>query len=140
MVNKRVALRIGVQIEKLANAADIQDVAGLQAMAGQLKAMAEESCIPTIAEVAGRLAETAASEANHVDLMELTIELLELCRQTQRTLLPEVRANRMARERKRGASKGEIRLPSKGDFRLPNVDPRPKTMLTSEPRPKTQME
>ena len=32
-VNKRAALRIGVQIEKLANAADIQDVAGLQAMA-----------------------------------------------------------------------------------------------------------
>ena len=124
-VNKRAALRIGVQIEKLANAADIQDVAGLQAMAGQLKAMADESGIATIAEVAGRLEKTAASQANHVELMELTIELLELCRQTQRTLLPQVRSRMARAERKRTAS-GEWRLPSKMELRLPNVEPRPK--------------
>ena len=124
-VNKRAALRIGVQIEKLANAADVQDVAGLQAMAGQLKAMAEESGITTIAEVAGRLERTAASKANHVELMELTIELLEHCRQTQRTLLPQVRSRAARAERKRTAS-GEWRLPSKMELRLPNVEPRPK--------------
>jgi diguanylate cyclase (GGDEF)-like protein len=124
-VNKRAALRIGVQIEKLANAADVQDVAGLKAMAGQLKAMAEESGIATIAEVAGRLERTAASNANHVELMELTIELLEHCRQTQRTLLPQVRSRISRAERKRTAS-GEWRLPSKMELRLPNIEPRPK--------------
>ena len=124
-VNKRAALRIGVQIEKLANAADIQDVAGLQAMAGQLKAMALESGIATIAEVAGRLERTAADKGNHVELMELTIELLEHCRQTQRTLLPQVRSRISRAERKRTAS-GEWRLPSKMELRLPNIEPKPK--------------
>ena len=92
--------------------------------------MAEESGITTIAEVAGRLERTAASRANHVELMELTIELLEHCRQTQRTLLPQVRGSRSAAraERKRTAS-GEWRLPSKMELRLPNVEPRPKPPL-----------
>ncbi len=89
-ISKQTALRIGVQIEKLAMAADVQDLASLMSMASQLRNMAQESGIATIAEAAGKLEESAAANSSQIDLMEMTIDLLEMCRQTQRALLPAV--------------------------------------------------
>jgi diguanylate cyclase (GGDEF)-like protein/putative nucleotidyltransferase with HDIG domain len=103
-ISKQAAFKIGVQIEKLAMAADVQDVASLGAMAGQLKAMAQECNIPAIAEVAGQLEQSASAKSNQMDLMELTIDLLELCRQTQRSLLP---AGRSRKARPKTLSNGE---------------------------------
>ena len=105
-ISKKTALKIGVQIEKLAMAADVKDLATLGTMAGQLKTMAVENGIANIADVAGRLEVSAASNSNHVDLMELTIDLLELCRKTQRSILPANSRPKKARPK----SKANIEL------------------------------
>jgi diguanylate cyclase (GGDEF)-like protein/PAS domain S-box-containing protein len=121
-VSKQAALKIGVQIEKLAMAADVQDVASLSAMAGQLKTMAQESGIPAIADVAEKLEKSAATQGNHVDLMELTIDLLELCRQTQRALLPDVnRPKRVRSGAKRDATPLSLARP---DLSSPRPTPK----------------
>lgn len=87
-ISKQTALKIGVQIEKLAMAVDAEDLSSLTSLASQLKAMAAESKIGTIADAAAKLEQSAASKSNQMDLMELTIDLLEMCRRTQRSLLP----------------------------------------------------
>jgi len=92
-LSKQTALKIGVQIEKLALAADVNDLSSLISMASQLRAMAQESGIVPIAEAAAKLEQSAVANSNQVDLMELTIDLLEMCRQTQRALLPAIPRN-----------------------------------------------
>jgi dihydroneopterin aldolase len=92
-LSKQTALKIGVQIEKLAMAADVHDLSSLMSMASRLRTMAQESGIVTIAEAAAKLEQSAAANSNQVHLMELTIDLLEMCRQTQRALLPATPRN-----------------------------------------------
>jgi putative nucleotidyltransferase with HDIG domain len=120
-VSKQAALKIGVQIEKLAMAADVQDVASLSAMAAQLKTMAQESGIPAIADVAEKLEKSATTQGNHVDLMELTIDLLELCRQTQRALLPDVDRPKRVRSGRSESKRDATPL----SLARPDLSPRP---------------
>lgn len=83
-VSKQVALRIGEQIERLALALDNRDFFGLAALAGRLRATATQNAVPQIAEVAARLESAAAEQKELSQLIELTGELLDLCRSTQR--------------------------------------------------------
>jgi HPt (histidine-containing phosphotransfer) domain-containing protein len=108
-VSKQTALKLGVQIEKLALAADVQDLASLGEMAHQLRTMAQESGITTIAEAAGKLEQSAAANSNEMDVMELMLDLMEMCRHTQRALLP--RADRSKRVRPKTVESIELRLP-----------------------------
>ena len=77
-------------MEKLALAADGHDLCSLVSMASELRAIAQENGIVPIAEAATKLEQSAADNSNQVHIIELTIDLLEMCRQTQRALLPSV--------------------------------------------------
>ncbi len=82
-VSKNTALRIGMEIERLACALDDQDIFGLGALAGRLKTTAIKHGVPQIADVAARLEESATSDADLINLVKLTNELMNLCRSTQ---------------------------------------------------------
>ena len=83
VVSKQTALRIGMQIERLASALDAQDYRNLSAMAGRLAATASKEGVSPIAERASELAVLAASEPDLMRIVSLTTELLQLCRSTQ---------------------------------------------------------
>ena len=86
-VSKQTALKIGLEIERLACTLDSQDIAGLAALAGRLKATASKSGIAEIAELAEQLQQKATDDPHLATLVELTQNLLELCRSTQRAYL-----------------------------------------------------
>jgi diguanylate cyclase (GGDEF)-like protein len=87
-LSKQAALRIGVQIEKLACAIDAQDNHSLALMAGRLQATASESGVRQIADLASQLQRSAQSANNWLDPLQLTINLLDLCRSTYSSYLP----------------------------------------------------
>jgi diguanylate cyclase (GGDEF)-like protein len=82
-VSKQSALRIGMQIERLADALDSQDLASLTAMAGHLSATARKEGVPQIADLAGQLEQLARTQPDLMEMVKLTTELLQLCRSTQ---------------------------------------------------------
>jgi diguanylate cyclase (GGDEF)-like protein/PAS domain S-box-containing protein len=86
-VSKQTALRIGVEIERLAAALDEQDLFGLTVLAGRLKATAAKEGIAPIAEAAAQLEQVAADDPNLMEVVQLTTDLLRLCRSTQRAYL-----------------------------------------------------
>jgi diguanylate cyclase (GGDEF)-like protein/PAS domain S-box-containing protein len=86
-VSKQAALRIGLQIERLASALDAQDYPDLSAMAGRLAATAAKEGVSEIADLAGQLEESAASDPDLLTVVKLTTDLLELCRSTQTSYL-----------------------------------------------------
>jgi diguanylate cyclase (GGDEF)-like protein/putative nucleotidyltransferase with HDIG domain len=86
---KQTALRIGMQIEKLAHALDARDLQTLSTMACRLHATAEEHGVTEIAQPAARLASAARSNSAWPELVQLTIDLLELCRLTYSSYVPK---------------------------------------------------
>ncbi len=87
MLPKQSALRIGVQIERLASALDSRDFANLSTMAGRLAATAQKEGVTPIAELATDLEKAAANDPELVEVVKLTTELLEMCRATQSSYL-----------------------------------------------------
>ncbi len=87
-VSKQTALRIGRQIESLANALDARDTTRLAAMASRLSNTASTNGIKPIAEVANRLKECVQAEPDMMEVTKLTISLLDLCRATFCSYLP----------------------------------------------------
>ena len=90
-VSKQTALKVGVQIEKLAFALDSGDHSSLALMASYLNATANMHNIPPIAAAAARLQLSAAAN-DRVEITRTTIELLDLCRATYRSYIPTVSA------------------------------------------------
>jgi hypothetical protein len=88
VVSKQTALRIGLEIEKLAGVVDAQDLATLGVMAARIRANASEHEIRRLADAAARLEQAAAARRDWTELTQLTLELLELCRSTQVSYLP----------------------------------------------------
>ncbi len=86
-VSKQTALKVGVQIEKLAYALDTNDYGSLALMASHLDATASTHNIPPIAAAAARLKKSAAAR-DQLEITRTTIELLELCRATYRSYIP----------------------------------------------------
>jgi len=82
-VSKQTALKIGVEIEKLADALDKRNVYELLDMARRLRSAATEQGIPEIARVAAELETCFESDPDLVEIVQLTSQLLELCRATQ---------------------------------------------------------
>jgi diguanylate cyclase (GGDEF)-like protein/PAS domain S-box-containing protein len=95
-VSKHTALRIGLQIERLASALDAQDFPNLSAMAGRLTATATKEGVPQIAELAAELEQAASSEPDLINIVQLTTDLLELCRSTQSSYLSAVTEDEFA--------------------------------------------
>jgi diguanylate cyclase (GGDEF)-like protein len=90
-VSKQTALKVGVQIEKLAYALDAGDYGSLALMANYLNATANQHDIPPIAAAAARLERSAAAHDSD-KITRTTIELLDLCRATYRSYLPTASA------------------------------------------------
>ncbi len=86
-LGKQTVLDIGLQIERLAVALDMRDFTSLSAMSGHLATTAARSGAVEIAELAIRLESSAAAEPDLMTIMQLTRELLDACRSTQRACL-----------------------------------------------------
>jgi diguanylate cyclase (GGDEF)-like protein/putative nucleotidyltransferase with HDIG domain len=82
-VSKHTALRIGLQIERLAGALDAQDFPNLAAMASRLAATASQEGVPEIARLASELEACASADPDLMTVVKMTTDLLELCRSTQ---------------------------------------------------------
>jgi putative nucleotidyltransferase with HDIG domain len=91
--SKETALKIGLQMERLASAADAPGVETLRTIASGLNSTACELGIIPIAEAAAHLERVAETGRDRTGLLELTIQLLELCRATQGAYLPNGHAN-----------------------------------------------
>ena len=86
-LSKRDALRIGLIIEKLAEAFDAKDMSNLKLIAARLGATAIECEVEAIAKVTKKLEDAIAERADWVDITLLTSDILELCRSTQASYL-----------------------------------------------------
>jgi diguanylate cyclase (GGDEF)-like protein/PAS domain S-box-containing protein/putative nucleotidyltransferase with HDIG domain len=87
MPSKEVALQIGNQIEQIARALDSQDLPRLVSLAARLQATATDAGISQIEEVAAELKKAAAEDPELSTLVDLTHELLDLCRSTQKAYI-----------------------------------------------------
>jgi diguanylate cyclase (GGDEF)-like protein/PAS domain S-box-containing protein len=85
--NQAKALRIGLELEKLACAMESQDISLLTATTERLITNATFLGLPEIAEGASKLQQTARSKVDLKTLIEQTTELLELCRSQQSSYL-----------------------------------------------------
>lgn len=81
------ALRIGLEIERLACAMEAQDMSMLKSIAQHLAANAAKLGLPQIAEAAGNIKQSTTSKTDKLDLMESVNELLELCQSHQSAYL-----------------------------------------------------
>jgi putative nucleotidyltransferase with HDIG domain len=86
-VSKQTALRIGLQIERLAGALDAHDFSDLAAMASRLSATASQEGVPEIAQLSSELQTCASADADLMTVVKLTTDLLQLCRSTQSSYL-----------------------------------------------------
>jgi len=86
-LSKQTALKIGLQIEDLANAVDSNDYSNLRTMAASLGSTAIEQGITSIAEVAVWLEHSTSTEQDPCEIAQLAIDLLDLCRESQRSYL-----------------------------------------------------
>ena len=97
-VSKESALGIGLEMERLAEAVDQQDITGLKVMAGRLSESAARSGAPEIAAKAMELEQAASSKGDVLGVIQRACELLEYCRATQssyleHTLTPQATAS-----------------------------------------------
>jgi diguanylate cyclase (GGDEF)-like protein/PAS domain S-box-containing protein/putative nucleotidyltransferase with HDIG domain len=86
-LSKQGALQIGLQIEKLADAVDSQDVRSLFTMAERLKSTAVEYRVADVAELSRQLAHAAELGGDPLEIVELAAALLDECRGTQHAYL-----------------------------------------------------
>jgi hypothetical protein len=89
-VSKETALRIGQEIERLAEAVDQQDIAGLKVMAGHLAESAAKQGAPEIAAKALELEQAAKQKGDVLGVIQRACELLEYCRAAQSSYLEHV--------------------------------------------------
>ncbi len=86
---KQSALRLGIQMERMAAALDSHDYQSLATMAHGLAQVAEAEGSDRIATIAAQLRDAAKDEPEMLQLVSLTNELLGLCRSAQTTALAE---------------------------------------------------
>jgi diguanylate cyclase (GGDEF)-like protein len=82
-VSRQAMLQIGTQLERVACALDAKNTDVLKTMANRLQAAASTNGIDEIAACAGHLASVLEDDAEWLDVINLTSELMELCRQAQ---------------------------------------------------------
>ena len=82
-----IALSLGTQIERLAQALDTNDLGSIATLAERLNQAAIKHQATDIARVAAQLHQASRKDSDVKRLVQLTIELLDLCRATQRACL-----------------------------------------------------
>jgi HPt (histidine-containing phosphotransfer) domain-containing protein len=88
-VTKETALSVGAEIERVATALDNRDISGLSTLAGRLKQTAAKGAFPQLSELAAELEKAADDDAEMTILIQLTHDLLDLCRSTQKVFLAD---------------------------------------------------
>lgn len=86
-VSKETALGIGLEIERLAEAVDLQDIKSLRTMAGHLAESAASQGAPEIAAKALELEQAASRKGDVLGVIQRACELLEYCRAAQSSYL-----------------------------------------------------
>ena len=86
-ITKETALGIGLEMERLAEAVDQQDVAGLRVMAGRLSESAARNGAPEIAAKAMELEQAVKASGDVLGIIQRACELIEYCRATQSSYL-----------------------------------------------------
>lgn len=82
--SKQIALQVGLQIERLAEAVDQQDSAGIKALAARLEKTAACGGISEIESVACNLKNVSSGDGDVIDMLGMVDELLNLCRSVQK--------------------------------------------------------
>lgn len=88
-ISKNAALVIGTQIERLSVALDKRDLDGIKILADRLREVATSQSIAPLADHAQRLTSVIDEDVDAMNVLEEAYSLLELCRGTQSTYLPE---------------------------------------------------
>jgi hypothetical protein len=86
-ISYETAVSIGQTIERLAYALDKRRASDLALLAGRLKLTAAEKNLPHISAAAERLETAVVNDADLLKLVEITQELLDLCRTVQRAYI-----------------------------------------------------
>lgn len=89
IVSKESALRIGLQLERLAETLDSQDLEGLNALVGRLHQTATQDDITELADQAQKLQEKILSDSDLLEIFSAANEMMQFCRETQKTYLAE---------------------------------------------------
>lgn len=84
VASKQLALQVGLQIERLAQAVDDQDSAGIKALSARLETTAARGGIHEIQKVAASIRQVADEDGDLVRLLQMVNELLALCRSAQK--------------------------------------------------------
>jgi len=87
--SKSAAFNFGAQIERLTSALDSLDLASIAALAKRLNMTATRYGSVSIAQVAAQLETAATNQTDATDLVKLTNQLVDLCRDAQRAYLQE---------------------------------------------------
>lgn len=86
-VSKQAALNIGLQIERLAEALDSRDKDGIGTIATRLSETASKFKIPLIADKANEINREIELDGELYDLLRCTVELMDICRYAQHSLI-----------------------------------------------------
>ncbi len=89
-ISYETAMNIGQTIENLAYALDTRQKPCLAILAGKLKFAAQIRDLTNIGDVAGRLEDAIAHDADLEELAQITQQLLDLCRTVQRAYIQPV--------------------------------------------------
>ncbi len=82
-ISPQMAIQLGSQLERLADALDQRDLPGLAALAARLRDTAQQANLQEIVRVATRLEMSAKQDEPLIKMVGLTTELLQLCRTSQ---------------------------------------------------------
>ncbi len=88
-LRKQAAIHIGFQVERLAEAIELQDTSGMRTLAERLGRFARSCEIQPIAEAAEKLERAAGEDIQWIMLLRETHRLLDICRATQSDFLRE---------------------------------------------------
>jgi hypothetical protein len=89
-VSRKAATSIGRQIARLVSALDSRDTAGLEHLAGRLKASSQRYGIPEIASKASNLQAALEADDDAIGVLKAANELVDLCRAVQRASLKDI--------------------------------------------------
>jgi HPt (histidine-containing phosphotransfer) domain-containing protein len=92
-VTKETALHIGQEIENLADAIDAGDSTALTIVVSRLRKAANRFGAAPIEAVAQRIEQSSGAQTNDGGGRTMALELLELCRSTQRAWITEDRGH-----------------------------------------------
>ena len=84
------ALEIGLQIERLVNALDDQDLPTLKELSERIDGTAKRCGIQRMSATATQLKAALADGSDMIEVMQFANELLDLCRMTQSSLIRDV--------------------------------------------------